>query len=239
MSRIATWSVPARWVLALALAALCFGVLGGGFALLLDWRFVPLVVVLPVLIAPLESLLLTPLYTLTGRFRYFSPMLFATRRRDGGLDLHAGTLFDYVMRLRWSDRGPCAARIVTVELLRGLYALAGSAEAGLLPPSAKISATSHFFGERTMRRFGFEVRQPGAGMVGNLLLAWMSIALRLSFTRGRLAFPDLRRVRQAVTTVDELAKHRDAIAHTLRRLVLDGEQRHLPEVDPGVVGEQK
>ncbi len=234
MSRIATWSVPARWVLALTLAALCFGVLGGGFALLLlDWRFVPLVVVLPVVMAPLESLLLTPLYTLTGRFRYFSPMLFATRRRDGGLDLHAGTLFDYVMWLRWSDRGPRAARIVAVELLRGLYALAGSTEAGLLPPSATISATSHFFGERTMRRFGFDVRQPAAGVVGNLLLAWLSITVRLSFTRGRLAFPDLRRVRQAVTTVDQLAHHRDAIASTLARLVLDGVQRHLLEVDPG------
>ncbi len=219
MSRIATWSVPARWVLALALAALCFGVLGGGFALLLlDWRFVPLVVVLPVVMAPLESLLLTPLYTLTGRFRYFSAMLFATRRRDGGLDLHAGTLFDYVMWLRWSDRGPRAARVVAVELLRGVYALAGSAEAGLLPPSATISATSHFFGERTMRRFGFEVRQPAVSVVGNLLLAGMSITLRLSFTRGRLAFPDLRRVHQAVTTANQLAHHRDAIAHALRRL---------------------
>jgi hypothetical protein len=110
MSRLAKWSVPARWVLALALAALCFGVLGGGFALLLlDWRFVPLVVVLPVLIAPLESLLLTPLYTLTGRFRYFSPMLFATRRRDGGLDLHAGTLFDLAPPRISSVSAQCAA----------------------------------------------------------------------------------------------------------------------------------
>ena len=131
-----------------------------------------------------------------------------------------------------------AARMVAVELLRGLYALAGAAEAGLLPPSATISATSHFFGARTMRRFGFEVRQPAASMVGNLLLAGMSIALRLIFTRSRLAFPDLRRVRQAETTVAQLAHHRDAISRTLGRLVPYGEQRHLLEVDPGVVGGQ-
>ena len=90
-----------------------------------------------------------------------------------------------------------------------------------------------------MRRFGFELRQPAASMVGNLLLAGMSIALRLSFTRGRLSFPDLRRVRQAVTTVEQLAHHRDMIARTLGRLVLHGEQRRLLEVDPSVVGGQK
>ena len=210
---------PAQWVAALFLATLCFGAIGACFALpFLDWRWLALLFLLLPLIAPLESLLLTPLYALLGRFHYYSPLLFATRRADGGLDLHVGTLFDYVARLRWKERGPRAARIVTADLLRGLLALCAEVERGTLPADAEIVATSYFFSDRSLARLGFTLRPPPALLVQNLVMASVSIALRLSFTRGRPTFPDLRQVRQAATSAGSLARHEEAIRRLLQRL---------------------
>lgn len=212
------YSRRVQWTVALLLTALLLSVLAVCFALpFFDWRliFVPLIV-FP-LLAPLESLLLTPLYTVSGRFRYYSAFLFATRGHGGRLDLHVGTLFDYILHLRWSERGPRAARHVTAELLRGLLALCNEVECGRTVPGTEIVATSYFFSDRTLARLGFTLRPPPALLVQNLVVASLSVALRLSFTRGRPAFPDLRQIRQATTTAGELLRHKETIIRVLDR----------------------
>lgn len=211
-----------RWTTAISLALLHLLVAGACFAFpLLDGRWLPLLVVGPFLLAPLESLLLTPLYALTGRFRYYSPLLLATRRAGGGLDLHVGTLHDYATRFRWRDRGRRAARAVSVELLRGLLALADEVERGALPAESELVGTSYFFSDRTAARLGFELRRPPGSSQLNLMVASLSIALRLSFTRGRPAFPRLSRIRRAVTTGARLLERRREIESILRRLEAD------------------
>jgi hypothetical protein len=208
-----------KWAAALLLAAVHLGVLAAWIALpFLDWRWLPVSILAIPLLVPLESLLLTPVYTLSGRFRYHSPLLLSTRRAGGGLDLHVGTLYDYVRRLRWSERGPRAARIVTTDLLQGLLNLCEAVERGDLPPETEVVATSYFFSDRTLARLGFEMRRAPSATVQNLALASLNIALRLSFTRGRPTFPDLRRVRQGVTSAGALAQHRATIARSLHRL---------------------
>jgi len=130
----------------------------------------------------------------------------------------SGTLMFDPARLRWSDRGARASRIVTADILRGLLALVEEIERGALPADAHIVATSYFFSDRTVARLGFELRDAPAAVRHNLAAASLSIALRLSFTRGRPAFPDLRRIRQAATTAGRLAEHADEIRRLLRRL---------------------
>lgn len=205
------WSPLARlpralqWAIAIFMAAACIAVMGVIPVLaLFDWRWLPVFVPAFFVFPALEGTLMAPLYTLAGRFRYYSPMLLATRRPGGGLDLHGGTLFDYVTQLRWRDRGPRAARIVSSEMLRGLLAVCAEVERGELAPDAPVTATSYFFSNRSLARLGFTVHDPPAAVRFNLQLAIVGIALRLSFTRGRIAFPDLRRIRQARTTAGAL-----------------------------------
>jgi hypothetical protein len=212
-------SKPAQWAVAVGAALLGLAVIGSLFALpVLDWRWLPISLLGLPFLAPVEGLLLAPLYGLAGYFRYYSPMLLATRRRSGGLDLHVGTLFDYVMRLRWSDRGPRAARIVTADILRGLLQIAEEVERGTLSPDAELVATSYLFSDRSIARLGFTLRPAPGAVVANLAVTSLSIALRLSFTRGRFAYPDLRRIRQAVTSAGELAQHAGEIRRLLERL---------------------
>lgn len=227
MLAFARFSKLQQWVLAVLMALLCIGILGMCYVLpLQNWRWLPLCFLVIPFIAPLESLLLTPLYALTGRFRYYSPMLLVTTSQKGVLDLHAGALFDYLMHLRWRDRGRRATRVVTVELLHGLLAITDEVAQGALPPDTRLVASSYFFSNRSLERLGFQLCPPASGVVQNLLMASLSIALRLSFTRGRLSFPKLRHIRQAATTAGVLAQHRNELEQLLLRLQPAGAPAH-------------
>jgi hypothetical protein len=219
MTQLARRSKRLQWTVALLLAGLCLGVVGLPFALVIhDWRWAPGIVALPLLIAPLEGLLLTPLHTLTGRYRYYSPFLLATADAGGALELHVATLFDYVVLLRWRDRGRRASRRIAVELLRGLLAVIADVERGALAAHLPVTATSYIFSSRTLRRMGFELQPTSAAARLNLALAFVGIALRLSFTRGRPTLPDLRRIRTATATGAQLAAQRDELQRLLARL---------------------
>jgi hypothetical protein len=102
--------------------------------------------------------------------------------------------------------------------LRGLLRIAEEVEGGTLSPDAELVATTYFFSDRSIARLGFTLRPAPGAVVANLAVTSLSIALRLSFTRGRLAYPDMRRIRQAVTSAGELAQHAGEIRRLLERL---------------------
>jgi hypothetical protein len=209
----------ARWAAALLMAALYLALLGSMIALpVIDLRWLPLLVAAPFVMAPLESLLFTPLYALTGRFTYHSAMLLSTRAADGALELHTGTLLDYVTFLDRSRRGPQATRVVLAEIVRGLLAIATAVERGSVAPATEVRATSYFFSLRTLERLGFRMRPAPRLVVLNLATAFVSVALRLSWVRGQPSFPDLSRVRQGIVPAGELARRAPELRRVLAHL---------------------
>ena len=181
------------------------------------------VLLLPV-IPVLESLLLTPLYRLSGRFVYYSNMLLLTRSANG-LELHAGTLFDYVSYLRWHERGPKAQFKVTRQLLQGLLALCDDIEQGKIAPGTAISATSYFFSNRTAAKLGFTADKVAPMQWLNLMLVAVSLALRLSLIKGRCSWPDLRQIRHIHTTAGHLLAQRATIMRLLKMPITQQKKR--------------
>jgi hypothetical protein len=149
-------------------------------------------------------------------------MLLVTRHGRGALELHLGTLLDYVTHLRWSTRGPHAARVVLTELLQGLLSVTSDVERGAIPPHTEIRATSYVFSDRSLARLGFAIRPapPHAGL--NLTVAVVGIAVRLAYVRGHLALPAVGRVRQGVVTAGELARRAPEIRASLARIRSSG-----------------
>ena len=107
---------------------------------------------------------------------------------------------------------------MTADLLRGLLAIVEDVEEGVLSPDTKIVGTSYFFRRRTMARFGFEPQPPAKIEVLNLAMARLSIALRLSFTRGRFTLPDLKHIQQIVTSGRQLVAHKYDLQRALALL---------------------
>ena len=188
---------------------------------------------LPLLLVPFGLMLMVPLMAvaaqfftapvlyLIGHLRYYSPLLLVEGPTPALYRIHGGTSFDYFVHLRWADRGAPARRKTMRWYLQGLLAIADEVEAGKVPGSVRIVGTSYVFGERTARRLGFTVEPPDPAMRGGLMLNYLNLFWKYSFARGRLAFPNLKRIRQAATTGDELLRHRPRIQALLDRIARD------------------
>lgn len=85
-----------QWFLAIVMAVL-FAVL----VALNCWATYhhPLFAFLFLLASPLFYFLTTPLFTLTGKYQYFSPLYFGYVKSNGNMEMHLGTNFDFVFIL--------------------------------------------------------------------------------------------------------------------------------------------
>ncbi len=210
-----------QWLIAFTLAGVFIFLLGLPFLLLpkgLYWLLAA-ILLLPFM-SVLETLLLTPLYALTRRFTYYSPMLLATASPQG-LDLHVGTLYDYLTHLRWRDRGARAQRQVVRHMLQGLLAICDAVAEGRLSAHTEITATSYFFSNSSVEKLGFVSGKVFSGQKFNLLMVFLSLTLRLSFIRGRWCWPDLKQSKSIETTAGSLLLYRPVIEKMLTRLQRD------------------
>jgi hypothetical protein len=173
------------------------------------WLFAA-ILLLP-LIPVLEGLLLTPAYARAGRFTYYSPLLLATKSAQG-LDLHVGTLYDYIIQLNWSERGVQSQRQAMLLILQGLLSICDSVAEGKLSAQKEITATSYFFSHRSVEKLGFTLSSGSFEEKLNLAMVYLSLVLRLSFIRGRWSLPDLKRIRRIHTTAGALLQQRAGIA---------------------------
>lgn len=156
----------------------------------------------------LWQLCVTPFCRAAGIYLYHSPMLKATFRGPRVWEVHGGTIWDWLVLFRFRDRGAAAARRVMVWYLEGFLDIAARVERGEIAGGVEVTGTSWFFREETARRLGFEIRPAGFRLRFNLFLNALDLWLTYSFTRGRIALPDLLAVKQAVIRGDELLRRR-------------------------------
>lgn len=217
-SYITSKSLLLQWCFPILLVGVFLFLLGLPFLCLpkgVYWLFAA-ILLLP-LIPVLESFLLTPAYALAGRFTYYSPLLLATKSAQG-LDLHVGTLYDYIIQLRWSERGFPAERHAMRLILQGLLSICDAVAEGRLSAQNEITATSYFFSDRSVEKLGFTVKKGSFEVKLNLWLVYLSLVLRLSLIKGRWCLPDLKRIRCIHTTAGELLQQRPQIAKMLAHL---------------------
>jgi len=217
-SYIASRTLLLQWCFPILLVGIFFILLGLPFLCLpkgIYWLFAA-ILLLP-LIPVLESFLLTPVYAVTGRFTYYSPLLLATKSAQG-FDLHVGTLYDYITQLRWSERGVKSQRRAMQFILQGLLRICDEVAEGRLSAQNKITATSYFFSNRSVEKLGFTLNSGSFEMKLNLALVYLSLVLRLSFIKGRWCLPDLKRIRCIHITAGELMQQRSRIAKMLDHL---------------------
>jgi hypothetical protein len=202
-----------------ALVAAIFA--GSGAALisglLLAAPLAAFVAALPVLVS-LAQFSLTPALRFFGVHQYYSTTLKVTMRAGRYLEIHGGAVFDYLLAVRWAERGPVAARKIMVSYLEGLLGLAEEVERGRLPRDIEIVGASYFFHAATARRLGCRVQPAPWWLRANLWLHVLDVVALYSFSKGRLALPDLSHVTTAVIRGDELLARLDDI-HGLLRLL--------------------
>ena len=153
-----------------------------------------------VLLLPLWMLiagfLSAPLLRQLGVLEYYSPFLIVSRSRTGGINLHGATPFDYILRLRWSDRGRVAVRATLCWYIDGLISLIRKFESGQIPMDTEIAGTSYFFSESSARRYGFTIHSASRYIIGGLL-TFPTQCMTYSFSKGYWALPPITHAKKA------------------------------------------
>lgn len=158
-----------------------------------------------------------PLLRLLGTLRYYSPYLVVTRSRDGHLDLHGATLFDYLLLFRWSDRGRQAVRKILIWYVDGLLAIIREIKQGKIQRDTIFSATSYIFSESIARRYGFRVEASRWFSIGGFLTLPTQF-VTYSFAKGHWALPPILRARRATIDGTTLCAQSARLQRLLSRL---------------------
>jgi hypothetical protein len=171
-----------------------------------------------VLYVPISQFLYTPLFTLTGGYTYYSPMLLGYMASEKQIDLHSGTGFDHLFVLRKVKPGVELRNRLLSYHLEGLLHLISQIENKQIPESVTIVGTSYFFNDRTLQKLGFQIENATAFYRANLFLNFIDLTWMYSLARGKFAIPALWDAKKARILGSDLVAQKsnlEALSRTL------------------------
>jgi hypothetical protein len=158
------------------------------------------------LYVPVSQFLFTPIYTLTGGYTYYSPMLLGYMANDTQIDLHSGTSFDHLFVLRKSPSGIPLRNKILLYHLEGLLHLIQLIEEQRIPESVNIVGTSYFFNDRTLLKLGFQIENASLFYRINLFINGIDLFWMYSLSQGKLAIPTLWDAKKASIEGNQLVQ---------------------------------
>ena len=192
MNTFYTYSKRKQWTITIILLII-FGVLMIAWLQLMTrslWYYFSIVLLVP----PMQFAL-TPLLTLTGTYKYLSPMLLVYNPTQEKYDLHNGTAFDYFFVMRGIKKGRATQNKILAYYLEGLLKIVEELEQSDIPESITISGTSYFFSESTARRLGFSIDPPNRFLQFNQYINYVDLVWMYSRAKGRFRLPNLKNVK--------------------------------------------
>ncbi len=160
----------------------------------------------------------TPISRASGVFQYQSPMLLVYNANEKIYDLHSGTTFDYLLHMKWVDRGLEAQRKMLAYFIEGLLEIIAKIESGEVPDTVKVVGTSYFFSERTAKKWGFKMTQPSTFYRLNLILNGLDLFLLYSYAQNRLVFPKIWEAKKMEALGSELLNNKAYLEGLFKRL---------------------
>jgi hypothetical protein len=178
----------------------------------------PLVYALFLVYLPIGQFSLTPIFRLSGVYRYYSPMLLGYMPNDRQIDLHSGGSFDYLIVMRKHEAGVEMRNRLLVYHLEGLLHLIDEIAHKRIPETVHIVGTSYFFNARTLAKMGFEVVQPSLFYRLNLLVNFIDLVWMYSLSQGKFALPKVWNAKKASITGAKLVEQKAQIAELCARM---------------------
>ena len=189
-----------------------------GIVIIAEGNDQPMFYLLFILYVPISQFLFTPMYTLTGGYTYYSPMLLGYMANDKQIDLHSGTSFDHLFVLRKVKSGiPLRNRIILYHL-EGLLNLIQLIEDKRIPASVNIIGTSYFFNDRTLHNLGFQLEKATLFYRINLFINFIDLLWMYSLSKGKLAVPAVWDAKKATITGDALMVQKSKLESLYQKL---------------------
>ena len=178
----------------------------------------PLFYLLFFLYLPIGQFSTTPIFKLSGIYRYYSPMLLGYMSNKSQIDLHNGSSFDYLFVMRNFKMGNEIRNRILCYHLEGLMNIIKEVENGSIPKTISIIGTSYFFNTRTLNRLGFELTQASLFYRINLLSNFIDLTWMYSLSQGKFSVPKLGRANKASIKGEKLIESKDIISDLHNKL---------------------
>ncbi len=158
----------------------------------------------------------TPIFRITGVYRYYSRMFFTFSFSKNDYDLHVGTSWDF---FRLENRNQLT---IFKFMAEGLINICTEIEKGNIDINSKFKGNTYFFKDNTAHKLGFNTRELTFSEAILFLLNYPEVCLLQSLMLKRLTLPKLDSVRIHYISGRELLQNK----HIFQRY-LDGFNRRL------------
>ena len=158
----------------------------------------PIFYLLFIIYVPIGQLAFTPIFSLIGVYKYYSPMLLGYMANDRQIDLHSGGSFDYLFVMRRYRAGIEIRYKLLLYHIEGLIKIIELIEKKSIPETVSIVGTSYFFNDRTLSKMGFEIVNPSIFYRLNLFINFIDLIWMYSLSQGKLSIPKLWNAKKAI-----------------------------------------
>ncbi len=180
----------------------------------------PLIYLFFLIYLPIGQFIATPIFRLSGIYKYYSPMLLGYMPNSVQIDLHSGSSFDYLFVMRKFKIGIESRNNIMAYHLEGLLNIINEIENGSIPKSVKIIGTSYFFNKRTLNKFGFELKNPSLFYRINLLANFIDLIWMYSISQGHFSIPKIWTANKASIEGGDLVVKKNIIKELHRKLTI-------------------
>jgi len=215
MHKLYSLPSPIKWLIAL----LMFFIGGIPIGLILSYAFFSSKIYFLLILPFAFSLAVfsgTPIFRLTGVYKYYSPMTLVTRNKDT-IEIHNGTSFDFLSHFKFSDKGYKWKRRLMTYYLEGILNLINELKASN-EKDKRIIGTSYFFNIRTAERIGFKISNPSILPKIKVTINFLDILFMFSLSEGKFKIPNIYQLKKAEISSNELIEKEDYIMALLHKL---------------------
>ena len=161
---------------------------------------------------------LTPLLKLSGLLKYHSPLFLTVNYNESKWEIHNGTTFDYVINMRWAQRGFRARQMTINYYLVGLLNLINELKSRKNLTEIEVTGTSYFIGENTISKIGFCEEKVRVWQKILFVVDYVTLFIMYSFSRGRISFPNIFKLKKIKIRGDKLVLAEGKLLRYLKRV---------------------
>lgn len=192
--------------------------------------YLPVVILLLPVAKPVGHFLMVPLLRLLGLLKYYSPMLIGINTNEKTLEIHNGSSFDYLINMRWRQRGLKARKRMMIYYLKGFLKIIDDLEKKRLPEDVTLTGISYFFSNKSARKIGFTEKSVGFFRKILFFVDYVNLFLMYSYSNGRLSFPDVSKLRKVEISGKKLLQSKKNIIRLLTLIKKRNEYKTIPAV---------
>ena len=166
--------------------------------------FFPLNFILIPILKSAGHFAVTPLLRLSGYLKYHSAFMLTVKYPRNIWEIHNGTSFDYLLNMKWCNKGFFARQFIIRQYLEGLLNLIEEIKKTKNPDEIEIIGTSYFIGKNTIAKIGFREEKVQFWRKILFVIDYFNLLSLYSFSKGRISFPNINHLKKIKIKGDKL-----------------------------------